>query len=188
MQYRTEWKYISDDCYLLQIENKLSKVLRLDSHTRNNKYVIHSLYFDDIENSCMFDNDAGLGKRFKYRIRYYDDDLNYIVLERKEKYNSLGRKLSSRISREQFDNIVNGNISEVFWNTQNELLKKFCIDIQTRMFKPKVIIDYERTAYVEPITNVRITFDKNISCSNEVDKFLTKGYTKRPLLEKVNIF
>ena len=32
-------------------------------------------------------------------------------------------------------------------------------------YEPKVIVDYERIAYVEEITNVRITFDTNIRYS-----------------------
>ena len=45
-------------------------------------------------------------------------------------------------------------------------------------YKPKVIIDYERVAYVEEITNVRITFDMKISASYELDKFLDNDYRK----------
>ena len=41
---------------------------------------------------------------------------------------------------------------------------------------PKVIIDYERIAYVEEITNVRITFDMKISASYELEKFLDWDY------------
>ena len=43
-------------------------------------------------------------------------------------------------------------------------------------YKPKVIIDYERIAFVEDITNVRITFDMKISASYELEKFLTQDY------------
>lgn len=43
-------------------------------------------------------------------------------------------------------------------------------------YKPKVIIDYERIAYVEEITNVRITFDMKISASYELENFLDGDY------------
>lgn len=46
----------------------------------------------------------------------------------------------------------------------------------TRDYRPKVIVDYERIAYVEEITNVRITFDMKISASYELDKFLDGDY------------
>ena len=37
---------------------------------------------------------------------------------------------------------------------------------------PKVIISYERTAYVHPSGNVRITFDRNITASRYCEEFL----------------
>ena len=43
-------------------------------------------------------------------------------------------------------------------------------------YKPVVIIDYERIAFVEEITNVRITFDMKISASYELENFLTQDY------------
>ena len=43
-------------------------------------------------------------------------------------------------------------------------------------YKPKVIIDYERIAFVEEITNVRITFDMKILASYELDNFLEGDY------------
>lgn len=45
-------------------------------------------------------------------------------------------------------------------------------------YQPKVIVDYERIAYVEEITNVRITFDMKISASSDIDNFLTGDYIK----------
>lgn len=183
MKYRNEWKYYLSEADFSLIENKLNKVLSLDIHSNeSNKYIIHSLYFDDYTNSCLFDNDAGLNRRYKWRIRYYNNDLTYICLERKEKLNGLCRKYGSKISLDQYLNIINNNISYVLWNTDDLLIKEFCIDILNKRFKPKVIIDYEREAYVEPITNVRITFDRNISASLELDKFIKGGYTRHPLL------
>ena len=45
-------------------------------------------------------------------------------------------------------------------------------------FKPVIIIDYVRNAYVELISNVRITFDSKICASYEIDKFLSGDYIK----------
>ena len=72
----------------------------------------------------------------------------------------------------------------MFWKTDKKLLKEFCIDIMCRLFSPKIIIDYERTAYTEPISNIRITFDKNISGSLDTDRFITNDYMKYPVQEK----
>ncbi len=49
---------------------------------------------------------------------------------------------------------------------------------------PKAIICYERSAYAEPITNVRITFDRNISVSGEIDRFRQGDYLRHPVLKR----
>ena len=54
----------------------------------------------------------------------------------------------------------------------------------TKNFMPKVIIEYERVAFIEPITNVRITLDQNISAAYDFDNFLNGDYQKFPLQEK----
>lgn len=72
---------------------------------------------------------------------------------------------------------------DVFWNTDASLLKEFCIDIVARRFQPRVIIDYEREAFVEIISNVRITLDYDISASDEIDCFLSGNYLNIPILE-----
>lgn len=51
----------------------------------------------------------------------------------------------------------------------------------TRLFTPKVIIDYERTAFVEPITHIRITLDRDISAAYDYSAFDKGGYMHFPL-------
>jgi len=80
--------------------------------------------------------------------------------------------------------ILNGRAMEVFWNTDEQLLKEFCVDIVTKRFMPRVIINYEREAFVEVIANIRITLDYNISASDEIERFLSGDYMKIPVLEK----
>lgn len=148
------------------------------------KYEVHSLYFDDYKDTCARENVAGEGKRYKYRIRYYGNNTQELWLEKKEKLNSYCYKRKCRITVAEFKNILAGNSMDVFWNTNYKLLKEFCVDIVTKRFLPRVIIDYEREAFVELITNVRITFDCNIAASDEIDKFLEGDYLKIPILEK----
>lgn len=81
--YRNEWKYILTNKELSLLKSRLSKVMEIDPHTpKEGRYLIHSLYFDDYKNMALYTTDSGLSKRFKWRIRYYGDDLSYIVLEK----------------------------------------------------------------------------------------------------------
>ena len=56
--------------------------------------------------------------------------------------------------------------------------------IMTRLFEPKAIVSYERSAYVEEIANVRITLDKNISVSEQFDNFLSGDFMRYPVQER----
>lgn len=151
---------------------------------KNGKYEVHSLYFDDYKDTCARENVAGEGRRFKYRIRYYGNDSDKLWLEKKEKLNSYCHKRHCAVSVEEYQLIMEGRALEVFWNTKEKLLREFCIDIVTKRFTPRIIIDYEREAFVEIIANVRITLDYNISASDEIEGFLNGNYMKIPVLEK----
>lgn len=184
-RYRNEWKYCEDERELTTLRERLRNLLEHDPYAgADGKYEIHSLYFDDYKDTCARENVAGEGKRFKYRIRYYGSNLEDIWLEKKEKLNSYCHKRKCRITAEEVELIIQGKAMEVFWNTGERLLKEFCTDIVTKRFLPRVIIDYEREAFVELITNVRITLDNNITASDEIEEFLTGDYLKVPILEK----
>ena len=184
MKYRTEWKYICSDHDLDILRHRIAALLGKDRNANREIYHIHSLYFDDYRNSCAFDNDAGNSERSKWRIRYYDEDTSFIRLERKRKKQDLCYKQSCRLKKEEYDKIMNGDISWVFWNTDERLLKEFCVDIMTKDFRPRIIVDYERTAFVDPLWNIRITFDRNISGSLDIPEFMERNYLKFPLQEK----
>ena len=47
---------------------------------------------------------------------------------------------------------------------------------------PKVIVSYERIPYIYQVGNVRVTFDRHITASNEVSRFLMGDYNRRPIL------
>lgn len=167
------------------LKNRLSTILKYDSYAgENGKYEIHSMYFDDYKDICARENVSGESKRFKYRIRYYNNNSDKLYLEKKEKLNSFCYKKKCAVSIEEYKSILNGEALDVFWSTNNPLIKEFCIDIMSKQFVPRVIIHYEREAFVEDISDIRITLDYNISASDEFDRFLYGDYFKIPVLEK----
>ena len=175
--YRDEWKYCLSNQELSLLKSRLSKVMELDPHTpEGGRYLIHSLYFDDYKDTSIYTTDSGLSKRFKWRIRYYGDDLSYIVLEKKEKLESRCHKKFCQLTIDEYNSIVSGNITDIVYDTDKDLIKELACDMLIKDYRPKIIVDYERIAYVEEITNVRITFDMKVSASYELDKFLEGGY------------
>lgn len=184
-KYRSEWKYCETEPELVSLKERLTSILSYDSYAdENGKYEIHSLYFDDYKDTCARLNVFGEGKRFKYRIRYYGDNSGRLWLEKKEKLNSYCYKRKCALLLEGYHLIIEGRAMDVFWNTKEQLIKEFCIDIVNRRFLPRVIINYEREAFVESIANIRITLDYNISASEEIERFLSGDYVKIPVLEK----
>lgn len=164
------------------IRERLSVLMAIDRHSDSGGgYAVHSLYFDDFFDSCAKENDGGTAERFKYRIRFYNQYEGFLKLERKEKKFGMCRKKSAVLSEEQYAGIFSGNAEDVFWSTENPVIRQFCTDIMTKGFAPKAIVDYERVAFVEPVTNVRVTLDLNIAASSDVDRFLYLDYLRVPL-------
>lgn len=178
-KYRNEWKYNLTNQQLSLLKSRVSEVLDLDPHTpKCGKYVIHSLYFDDYKDQSVYTTNSGLSKRFKWRIRFYDDDLSYIVLERKEKIDSRCHKKSCKLTVDEYEKIISGDITDIVYDTDKNLIKELARDVMLYNYVPKVIVDYERIAFVEEITNVRITFDTKISAAYDFDNFLNGDYIR----------
>ncbi len=187
-QYRSEWKYVSHTSVLSQVKSRISSVMDLDPHSgKKDCYSVHSLYFDDPRNTCARENIAGEGQRFKYRIRYYDRFNGFLMLEKKEKKNSFCHKRSCRIGLEEYHALLNGDPGDLLYNGGSDLLREFSIDIISKGFMPKAIINYEREAFVEPISNVRITFDSDVTSSDLFDDFLKQGFGVPVLPDKQQI-
>jgi len=62
-------------------------------------------------------------------------------------------------------------------------LRKLGVEMLSAMCLPKVLVEYERLAFVSEIGNVRITFDRNIVASGEVDRFFEEDIVRVPVLE-----
>lgn len=176
--FRHEYKYIIDAKEDALLSGIARGVLSSDKHADSDgKYVIRSLYFDTVDDRCLYENINGYDPRWKYRIRYYNDDTTYISLEKKSKTRGMTKKESVRLSIEDAMMIIDGDKDKMLSHSKltNELVSLGLI--------PKIIITYEREPYIYPAGNVRVTFDRNISSSTEFDKFFTGEYALRPVME-----
>lgn len=181
-RYRHEYKYLINCIQENLLLIKASSIMELDSHvSENGMYKIRSLYFDDENDSCLLENYNGTDPRSKFRIRYYNNDRNHLVLEKKSKKKGMCLKESCVITQEECKEFIEGNENLVDNNMSEQKKKLFC-EIQTRKLRPKVIVTYERVPFVYLAGNVRVTFDKNISSSNDLSLFLTGNYCERPIM------
>lgn len=159
---RHEYKHlISYEDYLI-IRSRLKALTKPDAHAgADGKYLIHSLYFDNISDKALREKIDGVDKREKYRIRYYNEDTDYIRLEKKSKLYGLCDKQSAPLNREETIKLCNGDI-DFLLKSGNPLLQELYAKMKYQLLRPKVIVDYEREPYVYGPGNVRITFDSKI--------------------------
>lgn len=185
VKYRNELKYFIESNEMKVIESRLKGLVKLDPHIDPDIgfYTVKSLYFDDYGDNCLHHNEFSLGKRKKYRIRIYENNTDFILLEKKEKENSRSRKTSCRLTKDEFHQLSKGQVCSLYWNSDKPLLREFAIQIMYKRFSPKVIIKYERTAFIDFPGNVRVTLDRNISCSSEHHRFLNNDYGIIPVME-----
>lgn len=181
MKYRNEWKYQVTASDLILLEARLRPLIPPDAHNRQTGYAIRSLYFDDLSNRCLRENEAGVDDRRKFRIRLYNGDTSVIKLEVKEKRNGMTHKMSCPITVQQCQQILQGCPPSVGKEEQPPM-NLLSVAMRTGGMMPKVIVEYERTAYVTRWGNVRITFDKNISASAYVGRFLQPTIPLTPIM------
>ncbi len=115
---------------------------------------------------------AGFNRREKFRIRFYNNDLSYIRLEKKSKINSLCYKEGHMLTLSQCQGIINGDFS-VLKEGEVPLLMELYSKIHSQQLRPKSVVDYEREAFIYLAGNVRITFDRDIRASNNTSNFLS---------------
>ena len=181
--YRHEHKYVEPELKLKAAEFRLNAFLRKDPHAgEKGFYSIRSLYFDDYYDSFLMENIDGVDEREKWRIRIYDRDSGFISLERKSRKSDLISKDSCSIDKETFMKIMDGTVSV---SSQNPpLLNVFITAVKTKALHPAVIVEYERTPFIAKEGNTRITFDRNIRSSSELDALLAdRELHARPVLE-----
>lgn len=169
--YRVEDKYCCSMAELTMLQNRIGAALQPDiNESGPDGYSIISLYFDDLADSCYQDTLDGHEVRDKYRIRIYNNSLDEIRLEVKQKMDSRIRKRSKSISKEQMYHLMDGQCIEDTASADDPATL-FNLAIRTRGLRPKVIVAYERKAYVFEPGNTRITFDRNIRACSRTDYF-----------------
>ena len=101
--YRHEYKYLASETALRSLSARLKGVLRKDPHTgENGRYLIRSIYFDDMYDTCYLENEDGQPIHEKFRIRAYNGESSFIVLELKRKERGKTLKLSEVIDEKTY--------------------------------------------------------------------------------------
>ncbi|SMB89011.1 VTC domain-containing protein [Desulfonispora thiosulfatigenes DSM 11270] len=162
--FRKEIKYIIYRSDFLRIKKHLDAVLEKDAHGGPDGYLVRSLYFDSLYDRDLNDVLDGVLEKRKIRIRIYNPEQEKAKLEYKCKSGTDGRKNGLQITREEVHKMEHMDYSflmdrpeEIAWEIYRRLL--------SGAYTPKTIIEYQRLAYIYPVSDVRISFDTDIRTS-----------------------
>ena len=145
--------------------------MKRDSHAINGIYQIRSLYFDTPNDKALYEKIDGVNEREKFRIRYYNGDTSFIVLEKKSKINGLCAKQSVRITKEEAQRIADGDVGWML-ERKDPLMTEFYSKTKSQLLRPKTIVDYTRDPFYFGPGNVRVTIDYNIRTGDFRTDFL----------------
>ena len=160
--FRHEMKYYINYRDYVTLRGMLRAVMRYDRFGgEDGTYFVRSLYFDDIYESALLEKIAGYDSRRKYRIRAYNFKDDNIRFEKKYKYGQYIAKTDIRLSRSEYESIMTQDYDFLKYRDE-ELAKELYLELRNNMLRPKVIVDYFREAFVFPIEEVRVTFDKDL--------------------------
>lgn len=171
MKFRHELKHEISKLDYLVLKSRLLTVVTPDYNGDNGKYKIRSLYFDNIYDSALREKVDGVNCREKFRIRSYNDNTDFIRLEKKSKINGLCNKVSAEITAEEVSKIISGDL-EFMQHSNKSLINELYLKMNTKCLLPKTIVDYTREAFLFAPGNVRITLDYDIKTGLTCTDFL----------------
>lgn len=171
MDYRHEWKHEIDRADLLCLRQRLQVIASPDPYAVNGRYRIRSLYFDNLSDKALREKLDGVSCREKFRIRYYNDDLSLIHLEKKSKRGGLGSKQSASLTAAEAQTIADG-VTDWMADDPNELIRELYIKMKTEGLRPRTIVDYTREPFIYGPGNVRVTLDYDIRTGLRCTDFL----------------
>lgn len=171
MDFRNEIKFEVSAGDMTAIRSRLQAVMRLDEHAVDGRYLIRSLYFDTPSDKALMEKLNGVNVREKFRLRYYNNDLSLIHLEKKSKINGLCNKQTATIDKAAVQDILSGNLSHLL-DHDEPLVQELYAKMSNSLLMPKTIVEYLREPYIFAPGNVRVTLDYNLRTGIGCSEFL----------------
>lgn len=181
--FRHEQKYVISYDEMLKLRTKFNDILTIDRDY--NGYMIRSLYFDSVEDNDYYDKLGGEINRKKIRLRIYEPNSKKVKLELKSKYDVHQVKESLVISREDAEKLIDEDY-EVLLTYDSDVAYKIYVMLKKGLYKPKVVIEYRRIAYITS-TTTRVTFDMEIKSSTDIKSFFNENINYNYVTDKKDV-
>jgi len=156
LRFRHEKKYLISTQTAAILKARAAAVMKPDEN--GGSYIVHNLYLDDRYDSGYNAKYFGRVVRDKYRLRYYNGDKSFIRLERKHKEGAVAYKDTIRITAEQYQKILRGDL-EFIYEEEAPLWQTLATIHRLKGLRPTALFAYKREAFIYAPGDVRFTFD-----------------------------
>lgn len=180
---RQEKKYLLPVQEALRLSGRLSAVMHMDSHNGPFGYKIRSLYFDTIDDRDFNDKVDGLELRRKIRLRCYDPNADFAVLEMKQKQGQYQKKRSMRLSRADSQRLIAGDYRPLL--RCGDPFARECYGLMHQLcYRPKAVVEYRRQAFIAKENRIRITLDNGILATEACFDIFSPALLQYPVFDR----
>jgi SPX domain protein involved in polyphosphate accumulation len=163
---RYEYKYLVPERLVPAIRAAARTTCRLDEHAKvNGSYAIRSLYLDTDRYQLYWANEREQRDRFKARIRTYPGKPAPVFFEIKRRVGDVIVKTRAAVAEPLWKQALADPSSVSLPPPAKKGLERFYMLAQTYHLRPRVLVEYDREAYVSVVDNyARLTFDRRVVC------------------------
>lgn len=178
---RQERKFLLNAEQRLKIEMQIGQLLKEDAHNGPQGYMVRSLYFDSLDDRDLFEKLSGIETRRKIRLRIYHPKDDFAFLEMKQKQGSNQVKRSIKIKREDAEKLMICDYRSLLEYDDDFAAECYGVMVMNT-YRPKVIVEYRRKAFIRPENSIRITFDGLVRASEICSGFYDQQPHYMPVL------
>lgn len=179
---RKELKYLVSEVEAARMRRALEAVLAPDAHNRGSGYLVRSLYFDTPFDRDFEEKVDGYDSRRKIRLRVYGAEAETAKLELKEKAGTAQRKRSLTLHREEAQRLIGGDCGFLLERPE-ETARRLYTMMTLQGYRPKCIVEYDRTAYTRKTNDIRITFDRRLRATEADLALFSPSLTLYPVAD-----
>ena len=180
--YREEKKFLLNIEEFRRLAHHLGHFLMEDEHNGSLGYRVRSLYFDTMYDKDYFEKLDGVELRRKIRLRIYDPENDFALLEMKQKQGQYQLKRSLRITRDDAYELIQGNYTPLLRYSEDFAAECYAL-MQMQVYRPKTIVEYNRKAFIAKENKIRITFDNQIVSTESDANLFAKDLNMNPVLD-----
>jgi hypothetical protein len=181
--YREEKKFLMNVEDFRRLSHHFSHFMMQDEHNGATGYRIRSLYFDTEGDGDYFGKLDGLELRRKIRLRVYDPSADFAMLEMKQKQGSYQLKRSLRITREDAERLIRCDYTPLLSYNDDFAVECYAL-MQSELYRPKTVVEYNRLAFIAKENKTRITFDSNIVATETNFDLFSPALNMNPVFDK----